>query len=78
MKTCKSRLSDIPDSEGDNACNENLSRRRAQAVKQWLADQNIDVSKIKADGKGESNPVAINNTDAGRALNRRVEVKVIQ
>jgi OOP family OmpA-OmpF porin len=66
------------DSDGDFAYNEDLSRRRAQAVKQWLTDQEINVSGVTADGKGESNPVASNDTDAGKALNRRVEVRVIQ
>ena len=66
------------DSDGDNAYNEDLSRRRAQSVRSWLNDQNIDVSNVKADGKGESSPVASNATDEGKALNRRVEVRVIK
>lgn len=66
------------DSDGDEAYNEDLSGRRAQAVIKWLSDNEIDVTNITADGKGESSPVASNDTDAGKALNRRVEVRVIQ
>jgi len=66
------------DSEGDAAYNEDLSRRRAKSVRSWLKKEGIDVANISADGKGESSPVASNETDAGKALNRRVEVRVIE
>lgn len=66
------------DSEGDAAYNEDLSRRRAKSVRSWLKKEGIDVANILADGKGESSPVASNETDAGKALNRRVEVRVIE
>ena len=64
------------DSDGDHVYNEDLSRRRAQSVKKWLLDNGIDVSNVRADGRGESSPIASNNTDEGKALNRRVEVRV--
>jgi len=66
------------DSEGDAVYNEDLSRRRAKSVRSWLKKEGIDITYILADGKGESSPVASNQTDAGKALNRRVEVRVIE
>ncbi len=66
------------DSEGDAAYNEDLSRRRAKSVRSWLKKEGIDITYILADGKGEYSPVASNETDAGKALNRRVEVRVIE
>ncbi|NNM22728.1 MAG: OmpA family protein [Flavobacteriaceae bacterium] len=66
------------DSDGEEAYNQDLSRRRAAGVKRWLAENEVGVTNLETDGKGESNPVASNATDAGKALNRRVEVKVIQ
>ncbi|NND62291.1 MAG: OmpA family protein [Flavobacteriaceae bacterium] len=65
------------DSDGEESYNEDLSGRRAQSVVQWLSDHDIDVSNLVSDGKGESNPVASNDTDSGKALNRRVEVRVV-
>lgn len=64
------------DSSGSAAFNQRLSQKRADAVKSYLADQGIDASKITAKGYGESQPVATNETSAGRAENRRVSVKV--
>jgi len=63
------------DSDGDFEYNQDLSFRRAQAVKKWLGDRNIVITNIGVAGQGESNPVASNATDSGKALNRRVEIK---
>jgi len=61
------------DSRGSDAYNDDLSTRRALAVKQKLAeDYGIDADRITAVGYGESRPIASNQTDEGRALNRRV------
>ena len=61
------------DSRGPDAYNDDLSTRRAIAVKQKLAeDYGIDADRITAVGYGESRPIASNQTDEGRALNRRV------
>jgi outer membrane protein OmpA-like peptidoglycan-associated protein len=60
------------DSKGSPAHNLDLSRRRAQAVAQWLSDKGIDPARIKHKGFGSADPVATNETEAGRALNRRV------
>jgi OmpA-OmpF porin, OOP family len=62
------------DADGADADNLNLSKRRAAAVKNELVKSfGIDASRIETDGKGESQPIAPNNTPANKALNRRVE-----
>jgi outer membrane protein OmpA-like peptidoglycan-associated protein len=61
------------DSKGNDAYNQSLSERRANAVKDWLSGkESIDVSRFKTQGLGESKPVASNDTDDGRQKNRRV------
>jgi OOP family OmpA-OmpF porin len=61
------------DSRGSDAYNIDLSSRRAAAVKQKLAaDYGIDADRISSVGYGESRPIASNQTDEGRARNRRV------
>ncbi len=62
------------DGDGDDASNMDLSKRRAEAVKNALANiYNIDASRMQTEGKGESEPVGDNNTADGKAQNRRVE-----
>ena len=62
------------DSDGDDASNLDLSKRRAAAVKAALVQSfGIDASRIESDGKGEAMPVAKNDSPANKALNRRVE-----
>lgn len=60
------------DSTGPEAYNMGLSERRAQAVKNHLVEQGIDASRLTTIGFGEANPIAPNDTAAGRAQNRRV------
>ncbi len=64
------------DSVGPDAYNQKLSQRRADAVKQVLVKDGVAPSRITAVGYGESRPVADNATEAGRAVNRRVEAQV--
>lgn len=64
------------DSIGPDAYNQKLSQRRADAVKQVLVKDGVAPSRITAVGYGESRPVADNATEAGRAVNRRVEASV--
>lgn len=64
------------DSSGSRAYNINLSNRRAQAVRQYLIDKGIAASRLTAKGYGPDNPVADNSTKAGRAKNRRVELRI--
>ena len=62
------------DSDGDDAKNLDLSRRRALSVKNTLVNQfGIDASRIQTDGKGETEPLAPNTTSESKAENRRVE-----
>ena len=70
-------LSGYTDSTGDAAKNLDLSKRRANAVKQYLINKGIASSRLFADGYGIVNPVADNKTAVGRARNRRVELKII-
>ena len=64
------------DDIGSNSYNENLSRRRAEAVANALAALGVPSPRVTAVGYGESYPVASNSTDTNRALNRRVEVYI--
>ena len=64
------------DSMGSAEYNQGLSERRAMAVKEYMVSEGIDATIIDVSGKGESEPVASNDTDEGRALNRRVEIHV--
>jgi OOP family OmpA-OmpF porin len=62
------------DNVGSKAYNATLSLERAQAVKAYLTDKGIDERRLSCEGLGFSKPVASNNTNKGRALNRRVEI----
>lgn len=63
------------DSQGSERDNLELSRRRAEAVRAYLArNLNLPVESIGAEGKGESLPIASNDTAEGRAANRRIEI----
>ncbi len=64
------------DSIGSNAYNEELSEERAESVAEYLATNGIRGQRITEEGKGESDPVATNKTEAGRQQNRRVEVAI--
>lgn len=70
-------LSGYTDNTGRADSNLELSKRRANAVKQYLVDKGIDASRLTADGYGIANPIADNNTRAGRAQNRRVELEIV-
>lgn len=62
------------DSDGSDADNMTLSKKRAAAVKQALSNEfNIDASRMETDGKGKSQPADKNDTAEGKANNRRVE-----
>jgi len=60
---------------GADAYNFRLSQRRAQAVVNWLVAHGISHERMRAVGKGEREPIATNETRAGRQLNRRTEVR---
>jgi chemotaxis protein MotB len=54
--------------------NEELSQKRAEAVRQFLITKGVDPNMVTAQGRGDSNPVATNDTAKGRSQNRRVEL----
>lgn len=62
------------DSRGSDQYNEELSQRRAEAVRTALATRGIDRNRVEAVGKGEGFPVASNDSSAGQQQNRRVEI----
>lgn len=64
------------DSQGSDSYNQGLSERRSVAAKNFLVTQGVPADRIRTEGLGESEPVASNDTDAGRSQNRRVEVAI--
>ena len=76
--TARFRVEGHTDSVGRESTNQRLSDERANAVRDFLIDKGIDASRLEAQGFGESNPIAPNNTRAGRAQNRRVEINLIK
>ena len=66
------------DSKGADTYNANLSQGRSQSVVDYLVSQGIDKSRLQAHGYGESKPIDSNDTDEGRANNRRVEFTVVK
>jgi outer membrane protein OmpA-like peptidoglycan-associated protein len=65
------------DNTGTDAHNMELSIQRADAVKSFIAADNVASSRLQTTGKGESEPIADNTTAAGRAQNRRVEIVIV-
>jgi OOP family OmpA-OmpF porin len=81
IKGSESKVIDInvvgyTDSVGSEEYNQELSVRRANAVKEYMVSEGIDPGIIDVKGMGEADPVASNATAEGRAQNRRVEVSV--
>jgi outer membrane protein OmpA-like peptidoglycan-associated protein len=70
-------ISGHTDNVGSAAYNQNLSEKRAAAVKSYLAEKGIPVQRLQAKGYGDTVPVADNASDEGRTKNRRTEFKVI-
>jgi len=65
------------DSSGEDAYNMSLSDRRADAVKDYLKGKGVKAGRIDTEGYGETQPLETNDSDAGRARNRRVEVAIV-
>ncbi len=64
------------DSKGTDNYNKTLSEQRAASVSNFLNSLGVPYSRLRTEGKGESEPVATNDTDAGRQQNRRVELAI--
>jgi len=70
-------VSGYTDSTGSNTYNQRLSEDRARAVTDFLTSKNVNQARFDTVGFGESNPIADNKTEQGRALNRRVEITLL-
>lgn len=75
--TLKIEISGHTDNAGKPADNLALSNNRAKAVVNYLVSKNIPAARLVAKGYGETKPIADNKTEAGRALNRRTEMRVV-
>jgi len=65
------------DDVGSDSFNMNLSDQRAGSVRVYAINQGVDADRLKTVGKGESEPIVVNDTDANKALNRRVEIVIV-
>ncbi|OYW88267.1 MAG: hypothetical protein B7Z20_02960 [Sphingobium sp. 32-64-5] len=65
------------DSDGSDAYNQGLSERRAQSVANYLALRGVQSARMATRGYGETQPIASNTTEEGKAANRRVEIKIV-
>ncbi len=72
----KFELEGHTDSAGSAKSNQILSERRANAVRDWFMANGISDDRLSSKGFGEANPIDSNRTRAGRANNRRVEIKL--
>ena len=66
------------DSRGSAAYNKELSLKRARSVAKYLTDKGVAPGRLEAQGFGPEKPLAPNDTDEGRARNRRVEFKILE
>ena len=64
------------DAKGSDTYNRDLSQRRANSVREYIINQGVDGARLVAIGYGEASPIATNDTEQGRAENRRVEFVV--
>ena len=65
------------DGKGSEAYNQRLSENRAKAVVDYLVSKGVDAKRLKYKGYGKTMPVDTNDTEEGRAKNRRVEFKIL-
>ena len=66
------------DSKGSDEYNFTLSDQRARSVREYILSKGIRASRIQSKGYGETKPVAANDTDENRQLNRRVEFTILK
>lgn len=65
------------DATGTADYNQGLSQRRATSASDYLANDGVSAGRLRTAGRGESEPIATNDTEAGRAANRRVEIAIV-
>lgn len=71
------RIEGYTDSLGDDAANQQLSERRAAAVRDELLARGVAAERIEAVGYGETRPIADNGTESGRQKNRRIDIVLL-
>jgi len=71
-------ISGHTDNTGSSALNMQLSKSRAEAVRRYLIQQGIAATRLTSAGYGPTQPIADNNTPEGKAMNRRVEIRIIR
>jgi len=76
--TVRVRITGHTDWVGSDEDNQILSEGRAKSVRQSMIDRGIDGDRIETEGKGETEPIATNETEAGRQSNRRVEMTILE
>jgi outer membrane protein OmpA-like peptidoglycan-associated protein len=76
-KIAKVEIAGYSDNVGSDSYNEELSLKRAEAVRNYLIHKGVREDRLVAKGYGEQFPVGDNNTEDGRSLNRRVEMKIL-
>jgi outer membrane protein OmpA-like peptidoglycan-associated protein len=64
------------DATGSDSYNQGLSERRASTARSYLAGQGVQRNRLESAGRGEAEPIATNDSDAGRSTNRRVEIAI--
>ncbi len=74
---CRIRIEGHTDSVGSESYNMQLSQQRAESVRNALVQRNVDPARLQAVGMGESQPIAGNDNEGGRQMNRRVTMKII-
>lgn len=72
------RIEGHTDNHGAAEMNLDLSKRRAASVRSWLVEHGVESGRLESEGYGLTQPIATNDTDEGRALNRRVEFKIVE
>lgn len=76
--TVKIELGGHTDNTGDAENNQTLSKARAESVYNYLASKGVDASRMSAVGYGQNSPIDTNDTEEGRANNRRTEFKIVE
>lgn len=76
-ETVKIEIAGHTDNVGKDADNLKLSQQRAEAIKAWLLKKGIAAARVTAKGYGATQPIAENDTDEGRQMNRRTEVRIL-
>ncbi|MCT4560785.1 MAG: OmpA family protein [Crocinitomicaceae bacterium] len=72
------RITGHTDNVGDSFLNQELSLNRAKSVQEYLRAKGIDEARVQVAGKGDTQPVASNETESGRTQNRRIEVEILE